>query len=451
MQLTPSLGLRQKRTLAMTAQLREAISLLQYNNAELHEVLAEKVAQNPFLELRRGSADEGRAGAGRASIPAAPSDAARRQAAEQAQATYSDRIAGPSEGLAGHVTSQIRLAFSDPTRERIAYTFLQALEPFGWLGERIETVAAKAGCCVAEAEEVLAVLQQFEPAGLFARSLAECLRIQAADRGELSAELDRVLENLDMVAEGDLDALAGLCGCDLETLRNCLSTLRQFDPKPGLAYDSGGGPIRAPDLLLVETGSDWAVELNGSTLPGIVIREDLVLDAQGRAAFVAEALAGARMLRRAIEQRNASTLAVASEIARRQSAYLHGKSLHPVPLKLQDVADTLQLHASTVSRVTSGMTMDTPRGVMDLREFFARGLPCAGDGDGVATGAIMQRIRTMIANEEADHPLSDARITELLRTDHVQIQRRTVAKYRKSMDIPGSAARRRNGLVPPAR
>ncbi len=450
MQLTSSLNLRQKRTLAMTAQLRQAISLLRFNNAELQGFLVEKVRQNPFLELRQAPGDGLRDGAGRPSIPAAPSDTARRQAAEQAQAGLADTIAAPPGGLIDHVERQVGLAISDPGQKRIALAFLQVLEPFGWLGDSVEAVAADAGVSMAEAQAVLAVLQQFEPAGLFARSLAECLRLQAADRGLLSPELDRLLDHLDMVADGRMQALAEICGCDMARLHDCLATLRQFDPKPGLAFGQGDGPIRAPDLLLVEQGGQWAVELNGSTLPGVVIRDDLVPADEKREAFVAEALAGARGLKRAVEQRNASTLAVAAEIARRQSAYLDGASEHPAPLKLQDVAGAVKLHASTVSRITRGMTIDTPRGVLDLRSFFSRGLPRAGSddaADNVSTGAIKQRIRRMIAEEPAHAPLSDARITETLRSGGVQIQRRTVAKYRTLMNIPGSAARRRKGAA----
>lgn len=443
MQLTSSLSLRQKRTLAMTAQLRQAISLLRFNNAELQGFLAEQVKQNPFLELRRSAAGEAGTGAGRSTIPAAPADTARRQAAERAQDALADRIAGPSAGLADHVSHQIGLAISDPGQQRIAHAFLQALEPFGWLGDSVETVAAEAGCSMAEAEAVLNILQQFEPAGLFARSLAECLRLQAADRGLLSPELACVLDHLDMVGEGDLEALAGICGCNMARLAECLSTLRQLDPKPGLAFGGGGDPIRAPDLVLVEQGGDWLVEMNDSTLPGIVIRDDLVPAAERRATFVAEALASARGLKRAIEQRNASTLAVASEIARRQSAYLCGSAPHPAPLKLQDVAGAVQLHASTVSRITNGMIIDTPRGVLELCSLLPRGLPIAGETDSVATCAVMQRIREMISQEPAGAPLSDARITETLRAGGLQIQRRTVAKYRQLMNIPGSAARRR--------
>ncbi|WP_212525920.1 RNA polymerase factor sigma-54 [Actibacterium sp. MT2.3-13A] len=445
MNLGSSLEIRQTRTLAMTAQLRQAIGMLQFNNAELRAFVAREVQKNPLLEMRLAG------GAG-------PGDGARSAASGRAPDTpgpgvrmdMAGAIPAAPASLVEHVARQIGIAIRDPRRRRIAFAFLEALEPYGWLGRDVGGIAAGCGCTPAEAEEVLSVLQGFEPAGLFARSLEECLRLQAQDQDVLDAVLSAMLARLDLVAQGDLELLAEFCGCAVADVAARLKILRGFDPKPGAAFGGDAQPLRAPDLILSEGANGWRVELNASTLPEVVVREDMVRDRDLRDAFVAEALATARSLKRAIEQRNANTLAVAAEIVRRQGAYLEDPAAHLVPLSLRDVAGAVSLHESTVSRITTGMTIDTPRGLMELRGFFCRGLPGAGEEGAVPVTLIRGRIAEMIRAEAPARPLSDEGITALLRREGIEIQRRTVAKYRAMMGIPGSSARRRTGRARPA-
>ncbi len=428
MNIGPALGIRQTRNLAMTAQLRQAIGLLQLNNAELHALLAREAAKNPALRVRAPQ------GAG-ASGGGGGTDGA-------------DRLAAPQGGLAQHVARQIGLTFRDPAQARIAAVFLDALEPYGWLGRDVADIAADCGVPEPEAEAVLHILQGLEPAGLFARSLAECLALQAREAGVLDPAMRAILGRLDLVASGDRAALAEVCGADADAVDARLALLRGFDPKPGARYAQDDAPLRPPDLFVTRDGDAWHVEFNASTLPGVDLREDLLTARDGREAFVAEALASARGLKQAIELRNANTLAVASDLVRRQAGYLSRQAAHPAPVTRKDVADALDLHESTVSRIVTGMLAETPRGVIELRALFCRGLPGAEDGGAVSVPQVQARIAAMIREEPAAAPLSDEAIAARLRDGEVTIRRRTVAKYRARMGIPGSSVRRRDGAAP---
>ena len=428
-----SLHLAPKRSLAMTAQLQQAIGFLQLTNRELRERLEREAAANPFLQLRSVEPPRSRG---------KPSDARVQSAVWRGGENAEDLFTAPSASLAEHVSRQIGLAFSGPDRKRIAFAFLEALEPYGWLGAEVAEVAEACGCSVAEAEAVLARMQQFEPAGLFARSLAECLRLQAADDGALSDSLARLLDNLHLLADGGPEALAEACGGDLSRVQADLGLLRKYDPKPGNAFLDAGTVIRPPDVLLRETADGFAVELNGSTLPELVVRDAPADGSTGDPDEIAS-LAFACSLKRAVDQRNANTLAVAAEVVRRQSAFLRDCHARPVPLTLQEVAEAIGVHASTVSRVVNGLTLEAPRGLVEFRQCFTRGLPLAAGDEAISTESVCQKIREMIHREPAARPLSDAAICLALQAEGVMIERRTVAKYRIGMAIPCSSARRR--------
>ncbi len=422
---TGALDFRQTQTLAMTADLRRAIGLLRHNNVELTSYLLREAPSNPFVELRRNGAVLSSAQGFDNSDHERPWE----------------HLAAEPSGLVGHVAEQIGLEIRDPTQRKIAFAFLEALEPHGWLGRSVEQIASACGCDVSDANAVLALLQGFDPPGLFARSLAECLHIQARERGILDDGLRTLIANLDLLASGQITELARLAGCTEEQIHNSARALRTLDPKPGAAFATTDQPVRPPDLLLSRGAKGWVLDLNATTLPEVIIREDLVRDAQGREDFVAEALASARGLKRAIELRNANTLAVASEMVQQQSEYLKQTDAALRPLMMQDIARAVSLHESTISRITTGLTIQTPRGVIALRALLCRGI--AGATNTVSVQAVQDQIRNMIANEASKKPLSDAQITAQLKDDGLSIQRRTVAKYRAAMGIPGSARRRR--------
>lgn len=439
MEYASSLEVRQTRVLAMTPQLRQAIGLLQFNNAELLRFLEGEARKNPLIEVRTQSGSGGkRAPDDRHRIGLPPTGAS-----PGAGQDIADFVAAPGDSLAEHILRQIGLSIHEPGQERISIAFLEALEPYGWLGAPVSDVAESCGCSVSEAEDVLAVLQTFEPAGIFARSLAECLRLQAADQGLLDDVMSGLIAHLDLVAGGDLTALADACDCEIEEIATRLEVLRRFDPKPGTRYQRAPEALRPPDIVLSRDGTGWTVALNATTLPEIHINERGLPESDRREALLAEAMASARGLQRAIEQRNVNTLAVAAEIVRLQSAFFCRDESTPLPMSMKDVGDAVSLHESTVSRIIAGMTMETPSGVKELRSLFVRGLARTTGDKAVSVSAVRTRISDVVRRETPDRPLSDAKIVEILRREGIVIQRRTVAKYRGELGILSSAARRR--------
>lgn len=432
MPLSPSLRTRTSRTLAMTAQLRQAIGLVQFNNSQLETFLAEQAAENPFLILHRPAP---RPVPAPATGPAHDFD------------TLTDRIAAPQESLSAYVTRQIDAMFAVPTDRHIAITFTATLEPYGWLGAPVEEIAAQAGVSEPEALAILDRLQTMEPAGLFARSLSECLRLQAKSEEVLDPVMDAILSHLGLAASGSIDELARISGASPDAVIERLKQIRGFNPKPGAAFADDTAPLRPPDLVTKQSGGTWTVSLNNSTLPTLSLDETRIAAADRREALVAEAIAAAQGLKRALEQRNANTLAVSAEVVRHQARVMDNPKTPLRALTMQAVGKTVGLSESTVSRVVNGLTIETPAGVRPLRAYFSRPAPMTGDQDPVSVSEIRHRIRGMIAAEEPLKPLSDIVLTERLNADGIAVQRRTVAKYRSELGIPTAPARKRKAVA----
>lgn len=417
--------LQQTRLLRITRSLGQAINLLKFSNHELAAFLAFHEAVNPHLSL--------------AAIGDPPDRAGTRAAAGKSAAADPfpvDQIASAPASLHEHAWREICLVLSSARERSIAGHFLEALEATGWLGRSVADIARDAGCDQREADTILEKIQQIDPPGLFARSLAECLRLQADDAGVLTAELACLLDNLPMLARGEFDDLAKLCGCRRKDIAAHFATIRGFNPKPGLAFGVADIGAAAPDLVVTMRADSITVDLNRSSLPTVTVRE-----ATGLSAADQRMLDAAKSVARAVERRNISTLQIASEIIRRQSEFLKDGPASLKPLTLRDVAEATGVHESTVSRVTAGLRMDTPRGPMGLRDFFSGAL--ATRGDPISTAAVRTRIGAMIEAENPAHPLSDAEIATRLLDEGIQIARRTVTKYREGLRLPGIAARRR--------
>ena len=306
-----------------------------------------------------------------------------RQASSESFPASSDRqetlqsIEAPAAGLYEHVLRQIDLSIRDPRQKGIAYLLAEALEPSGWLGRPVAKIAGEAGCTVEEAEIVLATLQGFEPTGLFARSLAECLRLQALEEGMLTDALALVLDNLEMVGQGEIEILAQLGKTTADAIMAQVKLIRGLNPKPGAAFDSMPTAVLPPDLIACNVDGDWQVELNRSNLPAITVHDDICVDHPEVAVSAKrdQLLAEARWLEKAVARRNVTTLTIAAEVVRRQTGFLtHGPS-HHVPMSIADIAGAMGVHDSTVSRVTAGLMITTPRGTVTLRDFFSVGLP----------------------------------------------------------------------------
>ena len=467
------LELRQTQSLVMTPQLQQAIRLLQLSGAELVDYVERELEQNPLLERdeRDGAdsapeggqepgadaADEGEAGEGRDEVPSDPWPNSRDAPGDGGPAARAvERAAEAAPGLREHLARQIEIDLAEPGDRRTAYHLLDGIDDAGYLTCDVAEVARELDRDAAHVGRVLARLQQFDPPGVFARSLAECLRLQLLDRGQLDATMERLLGRLDLVARSDLGQLARLSAIDQPTLRRLLTLLRSLDPKPGLAFGSVPPAHVRPDVLLqARVGGGWLIELNPETLPRLLVNERYhavlakeSLATEGRA-FVADRLASARWLVRALDQRATTLLKVAHEIVRRQEAFfMHGPS-RLKPLVLRDVAEALGVHESTVSRATSNKFMATPRGTLELRYFFSGAIPAAAGGEAQSTEAVRLKIRTLIEAEPTSAVLSDDRLVALLRADGVEIARRTVAKYREGMRIPSSVERRRRKALQP--
>ena len=494
MQLSASLNLRQKQSLVMTPQLQQAIRLLQMTNLDLRQYLETECSENPFLEvesdeenvslMNKNEADDKNLeqvktsdvnatdnalsdGTAMTDDPTANSDYENRFETEltdfrtpssnASQSDDYDFISSSVENnpisLQEHVYRQIDMKFMNTNERLIAHAFTESLQPSGWLNTDCESIAELCGATLKLSEKVLAELQEFEPAGLFARNLKECLLIQASDKGLLSNHFKALLDNLDLLAKGQFESLQRKLKCNKQVLMEQIKVLRSFNPKPGERFDQNIQQISAPDLMVRKSENGWTVDLNRSNLPTIHINSDYAEDIQTRsrneaaAEYAAQAIASARWLKRAVAKRNSTTLKVGSEIIRRQTAFLENGLDYLKPLSLKDIAEEVKMHESTISRVTSGLLINTPRGTFPLKSFFSISIDTDKPGIETSAAAVRNLIKTIIQEEDTVRPLSDESLAEIISNKGVKLARRTVAKYRELMKIPSSSERRRRAKV----
>lgn len=427
----------QGQSLVMTSVMQQAISLLQLSNMDLQRYIEKEAEENPFIDVNQRHR----------AVPSLPYS-------DGGQANQDDpiaRIESQPLSLYGHVSAQLDILFPDPTDRTMADRFLEALDTNGWLADSLDEIAADCGLNDEATQEMLYAIQQVEPAGLFARSLAECLALQAEDQGLMTPLFRKLLDNLPRLAAADLAGLARACGCGLDDLRAPLKQLRSLNPKPGADFVVHDISEREPDLIVIRGQTGWVVELNRSTLPAVEVNETLLQSKvadSSTGSYVGERLSVARWLRRAVEHRNQTTLAVGAEIVRRQASFLEKGLGHIAPMKLADVAQAVGVHESTVSRVTTGILMVTPHGTLGLKRFFSTALQGETEGEEAASAAAVRyKIQKMIAAEDPRKPLSDDAIAKAVSADGPVLARRTVAKYRDMLNIPSSFQRKRQGKL----
>lgn len=446
MQLFNAHTISQRQSVVVNAQLQQAIHLLAMGNSDLAAFIEQQSEENPFVEL---------APLPRTSVDRAPQLPTSRASGESDWDRIGALAADPGPSLYAHVTLEVSRLSLGPVERVAASVFLDALEPSGWLGLPLNVIAARAGVSEATAEAVLSKLQTIEPAGLFARSLAECLRLQAAEKGILTPRFRMILENLAVLAQADLRGLARICGCTLDEVKADLRVLRGLNPKPGAMFETFIAPQRPPDLIVTQTAEGWHVDLNRSTLPRVMVRAEKAQQVprqtgeagQKTGAYVGERLSVARWLARAVEHRNQTILKVGAEVVRRQQAFLQNGAAHMRPMILREVADAIGVHESTVSRVTSGMLVATPQGTFPLKSFFSAALGSAEGEEPGSAAAVRHRIKQLVQNELPESPLSDEEIAQIVSKEGVVLARRTVAKYRDILGIPSSTARRRRATL----
>ncbi|MBK1667924.1 RNA polymerase sigma-54 factor [Rhodovibrio sodomensis] len=480
MALSQRLELRTSQSLVMTPQLQQAIKLLQLNNLELATYIDQELEQNPLLERderdrpdadasqaesRRGDEDDLDDRSGERDWDAAPDSfaddmgtdwAAVPGAAGGAGGGMDDSLSGIDQraattvSLRDHLLEQVHLSIADATDRAIAEALVDSLDAAGYLAVSLDELADMLGVEAGRIEPVLTRLHGFDPAGVFARDLAECLAIQLRERDRLDPAMHTLVANLELVGQRDWARLKRRCNVDSEDLSDMLAELRALDPRPALAFE--GTPVQplVPDILMrAGRNGGWHLELNPDTLPRVLVNQRYAREvgaAAGRdkaaRSFLNDRLQSANWLVRALEQRANTILKVAEAIVTHQAGFFQHGVEHLRPLTLREVAETIEMHESTVSRVTANKYIATPRGTYELKYFFTATIQGA-DGGSHSAEAVRQRIKTLIDQETPDAVLSDDRIVAILRGEGVDIARRTVAKYRDALRIPSSTQRRR--------
>jgi RNA polymerase sigma-54 factor len=495
MALAAKLELRQGQGLVITPQLQQAIKLLQLSNIELEAFVETELEKNPLLQRDEREHEPEEAPVVEAASAEAVADAA---AAADIDAHHDDVYgdaspgerhsgeageAGPTaigeaggaidwsragrggseltedmeQGLAMALTltdyleAQAALAGFDPTERVVASSLIDAVDDGGYLRADLWEMAERLGCGLDRIESVLGRLHGFEPVGVFARDVRECLMLQLKDKNRYDPAMAALLDNLELLARRDLQALKRACGVDDEDLKDMIAELRGLTPRPGAAF--GGEPAApiVPDVFVREgEGGLWRVELNTDTLPRLLVdqRYHAVVSGQARTdhekVFVSDCMAQASWLIRSLDQRAKTILKVASEIVRQQDGFLAFGVEHLRPLNLRTVADAIGMHESTVSRVTSNKYLATPRGVFEMKFFFTSAIASSEGGEAHSAESVRHKIKQLIdAESVADKVLSDDAIVDILKEAGVDIARRTVAKYREALRIPSSVERRR--------
>jgi RNA polymerase sigma-54 factor len=356
--------------------------------------------------------------------------------------------------LKDHLSDQLALAFADPARRLIGHHLIDMTDEAGYLQGDLVALGDLLGAPLELIEKTLAVMQGFEPCGVFARDLRECLTLQLKERDRCDPAMAALIENLDLLAAHDLAALKRVCGVSDEDLCDMIQEVKRLNPKPGLRYGSSPSQPIVPDVLLRALPDGcWHVELNSETLPRVLVNQAYYAcvcksaTSKQDKSYLIDCLQTANWLVKSLDQRARTILKVAREIVRQQDAFLTYGVRHLRPLNLKTVADAISMHESTVSRVTANKYMATNRGLLELKYFFTSAIAAAGDGDAHSSEAVRHRIKEMIEAEPASDVLSDDKIVERLKQDGVDIARRTVAKYREALRIPSSVQRRRQKRI----
>jgi len=497
MALAPRLDLRQSQSLVMTPQLQQAIKLLALSNLELEAFIGGELERNPLLEAGDAVVQPAREkveptegaepvsgpdagadtligkGAGEADAPLdvdygtetfiddGPGDAVPAPltgtgagdrmgtgAADTGEGPDFDSFAAPDIGLWEHLMQQAGAALSG-MRLVIAGQIIGQIGEAGYLEADLLEMAYRLGVPLAEVEAVLAVVQGFDPAGVGARSLAECIALQAKEADRYDPAMACLIDNLDLLARGQIAQLRRICGVDEEDMADMIRELRSYDPKPGLRYGSEAPAAVVPDVFVTPSGAGWAIEINGATLPRLLVNRryhaQLAGGARDKAAkgWLSDCLASANWLVRALDQRQRTILKVTEEIVRRQEGFFRHGVTHLRPLTLKAVADEVGLHESTISRVTSNKYLACPRGTFELKYFFTSAIQSADGGEAASAEAVKSHIKALIAEEKPEAILSDDTLVDLLRARGFEIARRTVAKYREALGLGSSVQRRR--------
>jgi RNA polymerase sigma-54 factor len=504
----PHLALKQMQSLVMTPALKQAIALLQMNNLELEAMIEAEMQDNPFLERGDGnSQDTGGADddtpterereyntlnnyqapdekslaetraenldgdkleydtgnvfseEGNGQMQFETSRGAGRDQFDDPDFSFENRMTR-EDSLFDHVATQIQLEFAAPQDRMIASSLTEGLDEAGYYRGNLHEVARQLDCEISDVEMVLARCQQFDPSGIFAVNLAQCLEIQLREQGLLTPVMQVMLVNIGLLEKHDFKTLQKKCGVDEATLKEMLISLRRLDPKPGAKFNHDVAQTLIPDIVMKKSrdpnhADAWTVELNPDTLPRVLInrRYAAMIDTKGikkeEKTYLMDKYQGAQFLIRAMDQRAQTIVKVAAEIVRQQEGFFNYGVSYLKPLVLRDIAAQVEVHESTVSRVTTGKYMTTPRGLFELKYFFSSAIGASNGHNGMvhSSNAIKARIKELIDAEDANAVLSDDELAEKLKEENIPVARRTVMKYREALGLGSSVERRRQKRV----
>lgn len=474
--ISQRLDLRQSQNLVMTPQLQQAIKLLQLNNIELTEYVEEELAQNPLLEKDERDAEE----SGASDTPQSEAkdevqeefdqawtgneqdfDAGSKMADigaggnlkfENAEDAFENRMSS-EKTLREHLTEQLYMSFDDQRDHMIGAMLIDQIDEAGYLRADHAQLAENLNCSVERIDRLLAEMKGFDPTGIFAEDLAECLALQLEEQGRLDAPMQKLLANLDLLARHEIRKLGQVCEVNETYLQDMIEEIRALNPRPASLFEHLVVQTAVPDVLMKRLpknlGGGWRVELNNDTLPKVLVNKEYYTEVAQTAArktdkdYLATQLHNANWLVKALDQRAQTILKVAGEIIEQQEAFFNYGIEFLRPLTLKDIAEKIDMHESTVSRVTTGKYMGTPRGLFELKFFFSTALGGEDGGISHAAEAVKARIKSLIDAEDPKKVLSDDKIVALLKEEGIELARRTVAKYREAMHIGSSVQRRR--------
>ncbi|QOV93697.1 RNA polymerase factor sigma-54 [Novosphingobium sp. ES2-1] len=487
MALGPRLDIRQTQSLVMTPQLQQAIKLLALSNLEVETFIGEALEANPLLEIGEPSptepvetlpeelrrthlesspvdqlVSEGRVEEDRPldiDVSALDRDRDTGDAGAFELSSSRDLSAG-GEGpdidehgrfdqtLAEHLHAQIGAITSDPQMLFVARWLIDQLDEAGYIGIPLGEIAEALGLSLVVVERALTLVQTLDPTGVGARNLAECIALQAKEADRYDPCMARLIDNLDLVARGEIARLKRLCQVDDEDFADMLAELRSYDPRPGLRFGGGAAEAVVPDILVRATRDGWNIALNQATLPRLVVNRSYYVEmrraciSKDAKAWLGDKLADANWLLKALDQRQKTILKVASELVKQQDGFFRHGVAHLRPLTLKTVAEAISMHESTVSRVTSNKYLHCERGTFELKYFFTSGVG-SSDGEGASAEAVKAAIRQLIDAEDPKAILSDDALVDLLKAKGFDLARRTVAKYREAIGLGSSVQRRR--------
>jgi RNA polymerase sigma-54 factor len=461
--MRPALQLRQSQQLALTPQLQQSIRLLQLSTVEINQEVARLLDENPLLEREDEDVAQpyahGDAPTSAASAESSAQDSESRQSGEEwwessfATSASSDdddephsEVAADTPSLREHLLWQLNMSQLDLRDKKIVGLLIDALDENGYLSQPLEEIAEllpeELDISLDDLETALAQLQHLDEPGLAARNLSECLALQLKalpeDTPGRELALRLVPQHLGLLAAHDFAKLKKVLRCDDQSLRAAQVLIVQLNPKPGEKYQSRAADHVVPDIIVERYKNTWRARLNPEAMPRLRVNQMYANILQQRGEKNAQQLSGqlqeARWFIKNLQQRFDTILRVSQAIVERQHHFLEHGEIGMRPLVLREIADQLELHESTISRVTTQKFMRTPRGVYELKYFFSSGL-ATESGGACSSTAIRALIKQLIGEEDAKQPLTDSRISEILAQQGILVARRTVAKYRESLHI----------------